>query len=77
MSTLIVATALILGATGDIKYPAICIPRYLSDENIQAVTKVEKSLSSRPDCKKIGEETIAEGDRAGDTFSIFTCCTSL
>ena len=76
MSTLI-AAALILGATGDIKYPAICIPRYLSDENSQTAMKVELTLSRRPDCKKIGEETITEGDRAGDTFPIFTCCTSL
>ena len=77
MSTLIAATALILGVTGDIKYPAICIPRYLSDEKIQRVAKVEEALSRRHNCKKIGEETIPEGDRAGDTFSIFTCCTSL
>ena len=77
MSVLIAASALILGVTGEIKYPAICIPKYLSEENTQSVTKVEKALSRRPDCKKIGEETITEGDRTGDTFSIFTCCTSL
>ena len=77
MSTLIATTALILGVSGDIKYPAICIPRYLSDEKAQRVAKVEAALSSRSSCQKIGEETIAEGERAGETFSIFTCCTSL
>ena len=77
MSTLIAATALILGVTGDIKYPAICKETYLSDERVQNVAKAEKALSRKPGCMKIGEETITEGDRAGDTFSIFTCCTSL
>ena len=77
MSILIAATALILGVTGDIKYPAICKDTYLSDERVQNVAKAEKALLRKPGCMRIGEETIAEGDRTGDTFSIFTCCTSL
>ena len=77
MSTLIAATTLILGVSGDIKYPAICKETYLSEEQIQNVVKAEKALYRKPGCIKIGEETITEGDRAGDTFSIFTCCTSL
>ena len=77
MSTLLAATALILGAIDDIKYPAICKDTYLSDERVQNVVKAEKALLRKPGCMRIGEETIAEGDRAGDTFSIFTCCTSL
>jgi hypothetical protein len=76
MPTLIAATALILGATGDIKYPAICIPRQLSHENNQTQINTEKDLSRRPDFKR-GEETIAEVDRAGNTFRFFTCCNSL
>ena len=77
MSTLIAATALILGFTGDIKYPAICKDTYLSDERFQNIAKAEKALLRKPGCMRIGEEVITEGDRAGDTFSIFTCCTSL
>ena len=77
MSTLIAATALVLGVSGDIKYPAICKDIYLSDEQIQNVVKAERALSRKPGCMKIGEEIISEGDRAGETFSIFTCCTSL
>ena len=77
MSTLIAATALILGVSGEIKYPAICKDTYLSDEQIQNVVKAERALSRKPGCMKIGEEVISEGDRAGETFSIFTCCTSL
>ena len=77
MPTLIAATALILVASGDIKYPAICKDTYLSDEKIQNVAKTERALSRKPGCMKIGEEIISEGDRAGETFSIFTCCTSL
>ena len=77
MSALIASTALILGVSGDIKYPAICKETYLSDERIQNVVKAERALSRKPGCMKIGEETISEGDRAGETFSIFTCCTSL
>ena len=77
MSILIKATALILGVSGDIKYPAICKDTYLSDEQVHNVAQAEKALLRKPGCMRIGEETIAEGDRAGDTFSIFTCCTSL
>ena len=77
MSTLIAATALILGVSGDIKYPAICKDTYLSDERVQNVVKTERALSRKPGCMKIGEEIISDGDRAGETFSIFTCCTSL
>ena len=77
MSTLIAATALILGVSGDIKYPAICKETYLSDKRIQNVVKAERALSRKPGCMKIGEEIISEGDRAGETFSIYTCCTSL
>ena len=77
MSILITATALILGVSGDIKYPAICKDTYLSDERVQNVVKAERALSSKRGCMKIGEEIISEGDRAGETFSIFTCCTSL
>ena len=77
MSTLIAATALILGASVDIKYPAICKDTYLSDEQVQNVAKAERDLFRKPGCMKIGEEIISEGERTGDTFSIFTCCTSL
>ena len=77
MSTLIAATALILGVSGDIKYPAICRDTYLSDVQVKNVAKTEKALSRKPGCMKIGEEFISEGDRTGETFSIFTCCTSL
>ena len=77
MSILITATALILGVSGDIKYPAICKDIYLSDVQLENVAKTEKALSRKPGCMKIGEEIISEGDRTGETFSIFTCCTSL
>ena len=77
MPTLIAATALILVASGDIKYPAICKDTYLSDEKVQNLAKTESALSRKPGCMKIGEETISEGDRTGETFSIYTCCTSL
>ncbi len=77
MTALIAATALILGVSGDIKYPAICKDTYLSDEQVNNVAKAERDLLRKPGCMKIGEEIISEGDRAGDTFSIFTCCTSL
>ena len=77
MSALIASTALILGVSGDIKYPAICKETYLSDERIQNVAKAERALLRKPGCMKIGEEIISEGDRAGNIFSIFTCCTSL
>ena len=74
MTPLAAITALIFAMIGEIKYPAICIPKYLSDENTQSAKRVEEALFSRPDCIKIGEETITEGDRTGKTFSIFTCC---
>ena len=77
MSTLIAATALILGVSGDIKYPAICKDTYLSDEQVQNVVKTERALSCKPGCMKIGEEVISEGDRAGEIFSIFTSFTSV
>jgi len=75
--TLIAVTALFLGVTGEIQYPAICKLRYLSDENIQNINKAEEALYSNPGCMKIGEETITEGDRVGKTFPIYTCCTSV
>ena len=77
MSSLLAVTAFILGVAGDIKYPAICKETYLSEERVQNVVKTERALSRKPGCMKIGEEIISEGDRAGETFSIFTCCTSL
>ena len=77
MNPLTALTALVFAMSGEIKYPAICKDTYLSDERVQNVAKAEKALSRKPGCMKIGEETITEGDRAGDTFSIFTCCTSL
>ena len=77
MSSLLAVTAFILGVAGDIKYPAICKETYLSDEQVQNVAQAEKTLLRKPGCMRIGEETITEGDRAGDTFSIFTCCPSL
>ena len=77
MSTLIAATALILGVSDGIKYPAICKETYLSDERVQNVVKAERALSRKPGCMKIGEEIISKGDRGGETFSIFICCTSL
>ncbi len=77
MPNLIAGTALILAVSGDINYPAICKDTYLSDERVQNVVKAERALSRKRGCMKIGEEIITEGDRAGETFSIFTCCTSL
>ena len=77
MSTLLATTALILGVVDDIKYPAICKDTYLSDERVQNVAKAEKALLRKPGCMRIGEEVVTEGDRAGNAFSIFTCCTSL
>ena len=77
MSTLIATTALILGVTGDIKYPAICKDTYLSDKRVENAEKAEKALIRKPGCMRIGNEVITEGDRAGENFSIFTCCTPL
>ena len=75
MSTLISPAALIPGVTGDTKYPAIRKDTYLSDLRVQNVAKAEKAILRKPGCTRIGKEVITEGDRAGDTFSIFTCCT--
>jgi hypothetical protein len=77
MLTLISVAAIILGMSGDIKYPAICKDRYLSDEKFIDVVRAEKALSRKPGCVKIGEETITKGDRAGEIFPIYTCCTSV
>lgn len=77
MQDLIAVAAIILGMSGDIKYPAICKDSYLSDEKIQHVVKAEKALSRKTGCMKIGEETITNGDKAGEIFPIYTCCTSV
>ncbi len=77
MQTLIAVTALALGVTSEIKYPAICNFKYTSDENIQNTNKANKALYRKPGCMKIGDETITEGDRVGETFPIYTCCTSI
>ena len=77
MPTLIAVTALVLGVTGEIKYPAICNLMYASDENIQNTKKANEALYRKPGCMKIGDETITEGDRVGETFPIYTCCTSV
>ena len=77
MPTIIAATALIPRVSGDIKYPVVYKETYLSDERVQNAIKTERALSSKHGCIKIGKEIISEGDRAGETFSIFTCCTSL
>ena len=77
MQDLIAVAAIIVGMSGDIKYPAICKDSYLSDEKIQDVVKAEKALSRKTGCMKIGEETITNGDKAGEIFPIYTCCTSV
>ena len=77
MTPLIALTSLLFAMSGEIKYPAICKDTYLSDEKVQNAAKTERALSRKPGCMKIGEETISEGDRTGETFSIYTCCTSL
>ena len=77
MPALIAVGAIVLGMSGDIKYPAICKDSYLSDEKVQDVMKAEKALSRKPGCMKIGEETITKGDRAGKVYPIYTCCTSV
>ena len=77
MQDLIAVAAIILGMSGDIKYPAICKDSYLSDEKIHDVAKAEKALSRKTGCMKIGEETITNGDKAGEIFPIYTCCTSV
>ena len=50
---------------------------YASDENIQNTKKANEALYRKPGCMKIGDETITEGDRVGETFPIYTCCTSV
>lgn len=77
MPPLIAVAAIVLGMSGDIKYPAICIDSYLKDEKVQDVVKAEKALSRKSGCMKIGEEAITSGDRAGEIFPIYTCCTSV
>ena len=77
MQDLIAVAAISIGMSGDIKYPAICRDSYLSDEKIQDVVKAEKALSRKTGCMKIGEETITNGDKAGEIFPIYTCCTSV
>ena len=77
MPALIAVAAIVLGMSGDIKYPAICIDSHLSDEKVQDVVKAEKALSRKSGCMQIGEETITSGDRAGEIFPIYTCCTSV
>ena len=54
----------------------ICKDWYLSNEEVQRVRQTY-ALSKRPDCMQIGEETITEGDRVGQVFPIYTCCTSI
>ena len=77
MNLLTALTALVFAMSGEVKYPAICKDTYLSDVQVKNVAKTERALSRKPGCMKIGEEIISEGDRTGETFSIFTCCTSL
>ena len=47
MQDLIAVAAIILGMSGDIKYPAICKDIYLSDEKVQDVVKADKALSCK------------------------------
>ena len=77
MTPLFIVLAFFLGLGGEIKYPAICKDWYLSNEEVQSVETVTNTLSKRPDCMQIGEETITEGDRVGQVFPIYTCCTSI
>ena len=77
MTPLTALTALIFAMSGEIKYPAICKDTYLSDEKAQNIKKVVKALSRKPGCMQIGNETITGGDRAGEVFPIYTCCTSI
>ena len=70
-------TALVFAMSGEIKYPAICKDTYLSEEKAQNVENVVKALSRKPGCMQIGNETITEGDRTGEEFPIYTCCTSI
>ena len=77
MTALTALTALIFAMSGEIKYPAICKDTYLSEEKAQNIKNVVKSLSRKPGCMQIGNETITEGDRIGKVFPIYTCCTSI
>ena len=77
MTPLTALTALIFAMSGEIKYPAICKDTYLSDEKVQNIKKVVKALTRKPGCMQIGNETITEGERAGEVFPIYTCCTSI
>ena len=54
--------------SGEIKYPAICKDTYLSDEKAQDIKKVVKSLSRKPGCMHIGNETITEGGQNWRSF---------
>ena len=77
MTPLIAITALIFATSGEIKYPAICKETYLSDVKAQNIKSIVKTLSRKPGCMQIGNEKITEGDRAGEIFPIYTCCTSI
>ena len=77
MNPLTALTVLVFAMSGEIKYPAICRDTYLSDEKAQHIKNVAKALSRKPGCWQIGNETITEGDRAGEVFPIYTCCTSI
>ena len=77
MTPLTALTALVFAMSGEIKYPAICKDTYLSEEKAQNIKNVVKTLSRKPGCMQIGNETITEGDRAGEVFPIYTCCTSI
>ena len=77
MTPLAALTALVFAMGGEIKYPAICKDTYLSEEKTQNIKDVVKALSRKPGCRLIGNETITEGDRAGEVFPIYTCCTSI
>ena len=72
MTPLIALTSLLFAMSGEIKYPAICKDTYLSDEKAQDIKKVVKSLSRKPGCMHIGNETITEGDRTGEVFPILS-----
>ena len=70
MTPLFIVLAFFLGLGGEIKYPAICKDWYLSNEEVQSVETVTNTLSKRPDCMQIGEETITEGTGL-DKYSLF------
>ena len=77
MTSLFAITAFVFAMSGEIKYPAICKETYLSEEKAQNINNIIKTLSRKPGCMQIGNETITEGDRAGEVFPIYTCCTSV